>query len=113
VKTRAKEAAEPLAGGGDRQPGVWDEWTPVRAGEFDMALAESLVQQTLAEPIFVTQSRQKRKTLVFPGAFDEAHLLAVPLKALPCELWQETLYIRTIRKVLKSGCKPGELLYQR
>jgi hypothetical protein len=81
--------------------------------EFNIARAESLVWQVLADPLFVTHSRQKRATLVFLGRFDDSHFLAIPPKTVGPELWQESLYIRTEQKVVKSGWNEGELLYER
>jgi hypothetical protein len=94
-------------------PEVKEHYRERHSGEFDISVAESLVRQILADPLFVTQSRRKANTLVFLGAFDEGHLLAVPVKTLGSQLWQETLYIRTKQKVMKRGWKPGELLYER
>jgi hypothetical protein len=83
------------------------------AEEFDIGRAERLVATVLSDPLLVTQSRQKRNTVVFLGEYDTLHFLAVPVKVLHGELWQESLYIRTRGKVLHGGWRQGELLYER
>lgn len=78
----------------------------------DMAHAEALLPGVLADPLFVCQGK-KATTLNFVGEFDERHYLIAPIKALPGELWLQTLFIDEKAKFATRGWVKRGLLYEK
>lgn len=82
------------------------------SSQFDVARAEGMLSQLIADPLFVYQGR-KKSSLLFIGSFDEGHYLVAPIKTLPGELWQESLYIDEIEKFRRRKWVQEGLLYNK
>ncbi|HET7035947.1 MAG TPA: hypothetical protein VFI42_09730 [Thermomicrobiaceae bacterium] len=82
------------------------------ASEFDMARAEAMLPTMIADPRAVYVGR-KLNSLVFVDDWDTAYLLAASIKALPGELWLETLYVTRTQRFLRRRWTQHGPLYVR
>lgn len=93
-------------------PGSVKHYRQIHAGEYDVARAESLVPQVLADPLALYQGN-KPSTVVIIGEYDTRHYLVVPIKELPGELWQESLYIAEMKGFRRRGWVQRGLLLKK
>lgn len=78
--------------------------------QMNIERAETMLKSILADPESVYQGK-KKSTLVFVGEYDENHYLVAPVKALPGELWLESLYLHNKQRLGKRKWAKQRKLY--
>lgn len=82
------------------------------AHEFDVAAAESMLSEVVADPAAVYQGN-KATTLIFVEAFDADHYLVAPVKFLPNEAWLQTVYVTSKTRFHRRRWVQSGLIYTR
>jgi len=92
--------------------GTIEHYVQRHAQHLDLALAERQLPQILADPDAVYMGG-KPNTLIFVGGYDGTHNLIIPVKALPGELWLESLYLDNRKRVDRRPWAQRGALYRR
>ncbi len=80
--------------------------------EFDMDRAESMLAAVIRDPIHVFEGN-KANSFLFLGEWSDTHFLAVSVKALPTELWMETMYITRKKRFLRRAANQAGPVYSK
>lgn len=91
-------------------PDTWIHIGERHALHYDVVFASSILADVIAHPLYIYQP-SKPVSVGIVGQYDQYHYLIVMVKTLPNEMWIETMYIRTIKRML-SNLRGKRVLYQ-